>query len=51
MDIEELKQTDIWELYERSRNYCRMINMYTETDRNYRFYKISHYWTNWHDRF
>jgi hypothetical protein len=38
MDIEELKQTDIWELYERSRNYCRMINMYTETDRNYRFY-------------
>lgn len=38
MDIEELKQTDIWELYERSRNYCRLINMYTDTDKNYNFY-------------
>jgi hypothetical protein len=38
MDLEELQQTDIWELYERSRNYCRMINMFTETDKNYRFY-------------
>lgn len=38
MDIEELKQTDIWTLYEHSRNYCRLINMYTDTDRNYRFY-------------
>ncbi len=38
MDIEELKQTDIWELYEKSRNYCRLINMYTDTDRNYNFY-------------
>ena len=38
MDLEELQQTDIWELYERSRNYCRMINMFTDTDKNYRFY-------------
>ena len=38
MDLEELKQTDIWELYEKGRNYCRMINMYTDTDKNYRFY-------------
>ena len=38
MDIEELKQTDIWTLYEQSRNYCRLINMYSDTDRNYRFY-------------
>ena len=38
MDIEELKQTDIWTLYEQSRNYCRLINMYTDTDKNYRFY-------------
>lgn len=38
MDIEELKQTDIWELYEQGRNYCRLINMYTDTDKNYRFY-------------
>lgn len=38
MDIEELKQTDIWTLYEQSRNYCRLLNMYSDTDRNYRFY-------------
>ena len=38
MDIEELKQTDIWDLFEKSRNYCRLINMYTETDMNYNFY-------------
>lgn len=38
MDIEELKQTDIWTLYEQSRNYCRLISMYTDTDKNYRFY-------------
>lgn len=38
MDLEELKQTDIWDLYERSRNYCRLINMYSDTDKNYRFY-------------
>ena len=38
MDLEELKQTDIWTLYEKGRNYCRMINMYTDTDKNYQFY-------------
>lgn len=38
MDLEELQQTDIWTLYEQSRNYCRLINMYTDTDRNHRFY-------------
>lgn len=38
MDLEELKETDIWQLYEQGRNYCRMINMYTDTDKNYRFY-------------
>ena len=38
MDLEELKQTDIWTLYEKGRNYCRLINMYTDTDKNYRFY-------------
>ena len=38
MDLEELKETDIWTLYEQSRNYCRLINMYTDTDRNHRFY-------------
>lgn len=38
MDLEELKETDIWTLYEQSRNYCRLINMYTDSDRNHRFY-------------
>ncbi len=38
MDIEELKQTDIWNLYEQSRNYCRLIHMFTDTDKNYNFY-------------
>ena len=38
MDLDELKQTDIWTLYEKGRNYCRLINMYTDTDKNYRFY-------------
>ena len=38
MDLEELQQTDIWTLYEQGRNYCRLINMFTDTDKNYRFY-------------
>ena len=38
MTEEELKRTEEWELYEQGRNYCRMINMYTDTDKNYNFY-------------
>lgn len=38
MTEEELKKTPIWELYEQGRNYCRLINMYTDTDKNYEFY-------------
>jgi hypothetical protein len=38
MDLEKLKETDIWTLYEQGRNYCRMINMYSETDLCYRMY-------------
>lgn len=38
MDLEELKETSIWELFERGRNYNRMFNMYTDTDKNYRMY-------------
>ena len=38
MDMQEIKTTDIWQLYEKGRNYCRMQNMYTDTDRNHRFY-------------
>jgi hypothetical protein len=38
MIIEEIKQTPIWTLYEKGRNYHRMNNVYTDTNRNYRMY-------------
>lgn len=38
MDIQEIKETPIWQLYEIGRNYHRMTHIYTDTDRNYRFY-------------
>lgn len=38
MNIEELVTTDIWNLYEKGRNYNRMLNVYSDTDRNYRMY-------------
>lgn len=38
MNIEEIKETPIWGLYEKGRNYHRMQNIYTDTDKNYRFY-------------
>lgn len=38
MDIQEIKETPIWGLYEKGRNYHRRTHIYTDTDRNYRFY-------------
>ena len=38
MDIKEIKQTPIWDLYEKGRNYHRRMNWYSETNRNYNFY-------------
>lgn len=38
MNIEEIKETPIWTLYEKGRNYHRMTGIYTDTDRNYRMY-------------
>ena len=38
MDLEELKTTDLWNLYEQGRNYLRMMNVYSDTDLNYRMY-------------
>lgn len=38
MDIREIKETPIWALYERGRNYHRKTGIYVDTDRNYRFY-------------
>lgn len=38
MDIREIQETPIWTLYEKGRNYHRQVGIYTDTDRNYRFY-------------
>lgn len=38
MDRQEIKQTPIWELFERGRNYHRTTGIYVDTDRNYRMY-------------
>ena len=38
MNIEEIRITDVWELYEKGRNFHRMMGVYTDTDRNYRMY-------------
>ena len=38
MDINEIKETPIWELYEKGRNYHRRTGIYVDTDRNYRFF-------------
>ena len=38
MDINEIKETPIWGLYEKGRNYHRLTGIYTDTDRNYRMY-------------
>ena len=38
MDLVEIKETPIWGLYEKGRNYHRETGIYTDTDRNYRMY-------------
>lgn len=38
MDILEIKETPIWGLYEKGRNYHRRVGIYVDTDRNYRMY-------------
>ena len=38
MDIQEIRETPIWGLYEKGRNYHRIIGTYVDTDKNYRFY-------------
>lgn len=38
MDYGEIQETPIWTLYDKSRNYHRMIGTYVDTDKNYRFY-------------
>ena len=38
MDKKQIQETPIWTLYEKGRNYHRRVGIYTDTDRNYRFY-------------
>ena len=38
MDLEELKETEEWQLYEKGLNYMRMRNVFSDTDLNYRMY-------------
>lgn len=38
MDIQEIRETPIWGLYEKGRNYHRTTGIYVDTDRNYRMY-------------
>lgn len=38
MNLEELNKTEVWELYEKGRNYMRMHNVFSDTDLNYRMY-------------
>lgn len=38
MDIQEIRETPIWGLYEKGRNYHRRTSIYEDTDRNYEFY-------------
>lgn len=38
MDLREIRETPIWTLYEKGRNYHRQVGIYVDTDRNYRMY-------------
>jgi len=38
MDTRSIKQTPVWALYEKGREYHRLTGIYRDSDRNYRFY-------------
>ena len=38
MDFLDIRETPIWGLYEKGRNYHRLTGIYVDTDRNHRFY-------------
>jgi len=38
MDLEELVETPLWNLYEKGRNYNSRQNLYSDTDKNWRMY-------------
>ena len=38
MDLQEIRETPTWSLYEKGRNYHRITGVYVDTDRNYEMY-------------
>ena len=38
MNTEEIEKTELWQLYEKGANFNILMNMYTDTDKNFRFY-------------
>ena len=38
MDLQDIRETSVWGLYQIGQNYHRLTNIYNDTDRNYRFY-------------
>lgn len=38
MNLEEIKTTEVWDLYEKGKNYMTMHNVFSDTDLNYRMY-------------
>lgn len=38
MDLRELKETEVWQLYQRGKSYLYMMNVYSDTDKNHRMY-------------
>lgn len=38
MNLEEIEKTELWQLYEKGVNYNKMMNIYSDTDTNFRFY-------------
>jgi hypothetical protein len=38
VNLEDIKQTELWTLYEQGRDYCRLTGMFRDTDTNYRMY-------------
>jgi hypothetical protein len=38
MDLKEIKDTDVWALYDKGLEYMRMKHVFSDTDLNYRMY-------------
>lgn len=44
MRRDDINQTDIWKLYQKGKNFARLLDMYEDTNKNFRFYNGDH----WH---